>query len=106
MKKYILFVSMITLAACVSQKMLTPTQADAELAATKFPGTTMADLEEGQKLFTANCQKCHPLKNPKKFSEARLDKIVPSMAQKAKIDKETETKIHNYLVTLSQRGKK
>jgi mono/diheme cytochrome c family protein len=105
MKKTILFISLIALGACVSQKKLTPTQADADLAATKFPGMTMADLQEGQRLYTATCQKCHGLKNPKKFSETRLNEIVPIMAKKAKIDKATETKIHNYLVTLSQRSK-
>lgn len=105
MKKTILFIALIALAACASQKMLMPTDADVTIGSAKYPGMTMADLTEGHELYKMHCQKCHALKNPEKYSEAQLDKIVPSMAAKAKIDKATEDKIHRYMVTLSQRPK-
>jgi cytochrome c2 len=105
MKKTLVIIALVGLAACASQKMLTPTEADATAAASKFPGTTLADLQEGKTLYEANCQKCHGLKNPQKFTETQLDQIVPSMAAKAKVDKATETKIHHYMVALSQRKK-
>lgn len=105
MKKTLVIIALAALGACASQKVLTPTQADATVAANKFPGTTMADLEEGKRLHETHCAKCHGLKNPQNYSEAQLDQIVPAMAAKAKIDKATETKIHHYMVALSQRPK-
>jgi mono/diheme cytochrome c family protein len=104
--KKILFVTLLVAVACSSKKLFVLTQADADLAAAKYPGMTLADLEEGHRLYTANCQKCHGLKKPQKYSEARLNTIVPIMADKAKIDQATEDKILHYMVTLSQRTKK
>jgi cytochrome c2 len=56
------------------------------------------NIEEGEKLFAANCVKCHALKDPKNFTAEEWKEIVPRMAVKAKIDTDTENKILEYVL--------
>jgi cytochrome c1 len=89
-------------AAAANPGAPTPGPADAALAATKFPGTTLAQLQEGQTLYKANCVRCHELIPPKARTEAIWREVTPPMAQKARIDATTEAKILAYVVTMSQ----
>ena len=101
MKKLAVLFILAALVAC--SKVLMPTQADADRATTKFPGTTLAELNEGKTLYTDNCGKCHGLKKPTSLNEEGWRKIVPPMAKKAKINAEQEDKILKYVVTMSAR---
>jgi cytochrome c5 len=85
----------------------TPTQADADRLTAKYPGATLADLQEGKRLFEANCDNCHKLKNPAKHTEAHWKKTVPRMAGKANkhgeaIDAKTQELITRYLVAMAK----
>jgi cytochrome c5 len=99
MKKLAVLFILAALVAC--SKMLTPTQSDADRAAAKFPGLTLAELNEGKTLYADNCAKCHSLKKPKSRNEEGWRKIVPPMAKKAKITADHEDKILKYVVTMS-----
>ena len=101
MKKFIvvLFVSVVT--ACASFKPLTPTQSDADRAAIKYPGATLADLNEGKSIFELKCHKCHSLKKPFNKSEAIIQSALPRMAKKAKIDSRQEELVLKYLLTMN-----
>ena len=65
---------------------------------------TLNDLKSGQEIYNNNCDKCHKLFDPKKFSEEKLEKFVPIMAQKKKInlDKKQGDLILKYLITLGR----
>lgn len=97
--KKLYIVSMIVLAGCSASKMVTMTQADADKAAAKFPGVTLASLQEGQKLYGDNCGKCHGLKATTWGNEAQWKEIIPPMAEKAKINDTQQTLITQYLLT-------
>jgi cytochrome c5 len=104
----IFVVALATLAACSSKKSASGTvaaaaltQADADRAAAKFPGATLASLNDGKNHYENNCGKCHKLHAPADFSEEKWKKVVPPMSGKANVDKNTENLILQYVVTLS-----
>ncbi|MBX7094139.1 MAG: hypothetical protein K1X56_05415 [Flavobacteriales bacterium] len=106
MKKTIFFASMILAIACGAPKVATTTaemnQSDADRAAAKFPGTTLADLQKGKTIYEANCGKCHKLHAPNSRGEEGWKKIVPPMAKKAKLDDASMDLTLKYLVTMSE----
>ena len=110
MKKTLIILSVIFLAACGSVKLLTPTQADADRAAQKFPGMTLADLNQGKAAFEKNCTMCHSMKNPASKTEDKWRKTVPIMVGRAnkkteRIDSATQESILRYLITMSKPSK-
>jgi len=102
-----LMASVVLVACSASFTPATPTQADADRIASKYPGATLADLQEGKRLFEANCDNCHKLKNPAKKTESHWKKTVPRMAGKANkhgeaIDAKTQDLITRYLVAMAR----
>lgn len=97
--------AIVLFAACTSGKRVASvslTEADAGRAAAKFPGATLASLNEGKQHYEENCGKCHGLKRPGDFTEAEWRKEVPPMAGKANIDKKREELILQYVVTMAK----
>jgi cytochrome c5 len=78
------------------------TETDAARAAGKFPGATLASLNEGKMLYEQHCGSCHGLKKTNDYNEAEWRKIVPPMAGKAEIDKKKEDLILQYVVTMGR----
>ncbi len=98
----ILTVSVLLLAACAAKKTaVVISDADANRASAKYPGATLATLQQGKMLYENNCSKCHGLKSPTAYNEEQWGKHVKRMAPKAKIDKPTEDLILQYVVTMS-----
>lgn len=118
MKKSILILAVVAIAVACGTKKSTggvvdtmPNQADIDRVQEKFPGYTLAELNEGRKLYESNCNLCHGLKKTASESEEEWRKIVPPMVQKANkkngnaIDAAGEEKILRYVVTMSLAGK-
>ena len=98
----ILTVSVLLLAACAAKKTaVVISDAAANRASAKYPGATLATLQQGKTLYEDNCGKCHGLKSPTAYNEEQWGKHVKRMAPKAKIDKPTEDLILQYVVTMS-----
>lgn len=100
MKKTLFVISIMVLVACAAYKPMIPAQTDADRAAQKFPGTTLAELNEGKAIFEGNCNKCHSLKKPFKKTEEEVRNVLPKMAKKAKIDSKQEDLVLKYLLTM------
>lgn len=101
--RFLTFALLLVLFAC--SKSITssvPVQSDLERAKVKWPEITLAELQQGQELYIANCGKCHSLKSPQSRNEAGWRKIVPPMAKKAKINAQQEELILKYVITMSQ----
>jgi len=106
MKKiYTVLCASVLFIACASYKPLAPGAADATRAAEKFPGTTLADLEQGKSIFEQNCNKCHSLKKPFTKDEETIKSVLPKMAKRAKIDSRQEDLVLKYLLTMNSAGK-
>ncbi len=100
MKTKLILGTSIVLIACASYTLIAPTQADADRAAQKFPGTTLADLNQGKELFDKGCGKCHSKKKAFEVSDEELKSVMPSMAKKSKLDKTQEDQVFKYVVTM------
>lgn len=104
MKKLSIIASTLILVACGSTKIISISQADVDRAATKYPGITSEQLVEGQKLYAANCAKCHTLFAPGKFGEKRWKHEIEEMSGKdyANIDSKTQESITKYILTFAK----
>ena len=104
MKKITIIACSLILVACGSAKMISISQADVDRAATKYPGITSEQLVEGQKLYAANCAKCHTLYAPSKFGEKRWNHEIDEMSGKeyANIDAKTKESITKYILTFAK----
>lgn len=106
--KITMFAVAVLLSACGATKLVIPSSADAERGSQKFPGVTVASLNEGKSLFEQNCGKCHGLKDPTKRDEEKWNSVVPRMVKKVnkkagkeEIDSRKQQLLLQYLVTMS-----
>jgi cytochrome c5 len=102
--------AMIILSAC-KVSSITPSQQDVDRVSSRFPGYTLASLNEGKMLFETKCSKCHNAKKPQSRTEAQWKKIVPRMTQMANkktenITPENQEAILKYLITMAKPGEK
>jgi len=106
-RKYLVVLASVILAGCFAAKKSIPSQADADRGAAKFPGYTLAELNEGKTLYENNCGTCHSLKKPSSESEAEWRRIVPAMVKKVNknkvvLDAHSEELILRYVVTMGK----
>jgi hypothetical protein len=104
-KKISIYVTIVTLIACVSKKVLGPTQSDVDRVKDKFPGYTLTELNHGKTLYEQNCASCHILKNPSSETEEEWKKIVPEMVLKVNrkttvLSAKDQDDILKYLITM------
>jgi cytochrome c5 len=83
------------------------TQADADYISAKMGATTIAELTEGNTIYTAECGVCHGLKKPSARTEDEWKSVVPRMVVKAnakagktQINSKQEAMILKYLVAM------
>lgn len=105
LKNIIALSAFILLSGCAAVKLATPTQMDADRAASKYPGTSVEDLARGKSLYETNCGRCHGIKDPASESEEEWNKIVPIMVKKVNkngtiIDAKGQEDILRYVVTM------
>jgi hypothetical protein len=100
MRKTIVFISLLGMMACGTYKSITPSQTDLDRGKQKYPDLTMSELNLGKTLFEAKCGKCHSLARPFRVSVADVQKIMPKMAKKAGLPKESSDLVLEYLITM------
>jgi len=107
MKKLVLLSMGIYLIGCsASKNVVALSQADVDRVQTKYPGYTLAELNEGKVLYEKHCGNCHGLKPLNSQSEQGWNNVVPPMVQKAnkkegiEIGKRGEDLIIKYVTTM------
>jgi cytochrome c5 len=108
MKKLSIVAVALVFAACSSQ-LATPTQADADRGAAMHQGLTLAQLQEGKKLYAAECNRCHPLKDPAKWTAAEWSEIMPKMIKGVEkkggmLTDEQKDNLLRYAQTMAKKG--
>ncbi len=75
-------------------------------ADSQWPGTTLADLQQGRTAYVQNCAACHDLHDASELSPDEWQKVMVKMQKKAKIDDMTKDSILHYLLasTLKKDG--
>ena len=110
MKKYLMILA-IGMMACHATKNATTTvtekapevSPELRMAQAKVPGITMERIEHGNKLYVADCGKCHALKEPGNYTMERWDPILKKMYVKAKItDEADQAAIRDYVMAKSK----
>jgi hypothetical protein len=76
---------------------LSPQQA--EWAAEKWPEMTVEQLDNARTMYVMRCSGCHSLYQPAKYSLEKWDRILDTMAPKAKLDGTEREMVRRYIVT-------
>ena len=63
------------------------------------PWATLADLQEGRRLFAGRCGACHGLPEPKRYTPEKWPGLVASMAKPAQIDTAQARKILDWVLS-------
>ncbi len=102
----IALVAVIT--SCSTTKNIAVSQTDADRGAIKFPGYSLAQLNQGRLIYEENCFSCHALHKPNSQSEEQWNVIVPKMVKKVNkkagsevLTSDKKELILRYLVTMS-----
>lgn len=82
-----------------------PTAADASLAAKRWPGTTLALLNEGRTLYVRRCGTCHALYAPTELAEPEWRESIAEMRERAHVQPREEDLILKYLVAVGASGR-
>jgi hypothetical protein len=86
---------------CAAQ-LRTPTMADAVHASDRWPGTTVADLQVGQRKYVEHCSSCHSLYRPDAYPAHRWQGFVDEMVVRAKLGPDDVRDIVRYLVVSAE----
>ena len=93
-----LALALATGVGCAAQLPM-PTQTDVLRASATWPGTTLADLHDGRRLYVSHCGGCHTLYRPNEYPAAKWPALVEEMAEDTKLAKAELEAIVRYLAT-------
>jgi hypothetical protein len=93
----------VAMAGCAGQ-LRAPTMADAARAGTRWPGTTVADLQQGQRKYGDRCSSCHALYSPEAYPAHKWQGFVEEMIDRAKLAPDDVRDIVRYLVVAAESG--
>lgn len=109
-KQSVLVLCLISMAACKSSKNVSgtssaplayaPSETQVTMALKRWPGTTPAELVEGNKIYTTQCNRCHDNFPVEKFTEKKWLHEIDDMAPKAQLSPEEKTKLTKYLLSM------
>jgi mono/diheme cytochrome c family protein len=74
---------------------------DAARLASRWPGTTVEDLERGRRLYVRRCSACHTLVLPAAHPPEKWPRLVDAMAKKARLRPEEREDVVRFLVALA-----
>ena len=97
-------VFVINLLSC-SPLVKAPVSADIESVNRKGMQCDLSELHEGYTLFINKCSGCHLLHQPMEYSDDHWKKLLPEMAQKAKLSEAQTDKILKYILAKSTEPK-
>jgi len=82
-----------------------PSTADVKAASTRWPGTSIEQLQSGRRVYFAQCGKCHSLKSESAVPKEVWEETVNRMRTKngAKLSDEDVANISRYLYGIASR---
>lgn len=106
MKRNIFLGMAVLFASCAASKVvMTDTEsANYKYGKTKFASYSKEQFMQGKLINEKSCGSCHKLKDPTRFTEQQLNKIIPNMAKKAKISDTEKDLVLKYYVASGKRG--
>jgi len=83
----------------------TPTTADLGRVSSRYPGLTLAELQQGRDVYQSRCGSCHVLYQPSQHGPSEWPHLIGEMAQRAKLTEADRNRVERYLVALSSRSR-
>ncbi len=77
-----------------------PTEADVPVISDKWPSLTLAELQQGHRLYIRNCGGCHRLYSPLDHTEEEWHQLLPEMIGDANLGEAEQDLIFKYLVAV------
>lgn len=90
----LIFAAILSIASCTHK--VTPTVA-AATSVSPVKEEMVASVIEGEKTYKASCGRCHKLENPKSYTTIEWERIMKSMAVKAKLTDQQKADVSAYL---------
>lgn len=102
--KIVLIVGLTVIIYSCASKSNVPTEVakKEEPKPIEFATVLNPELTEGKMLYENNCNKCHELFEPKRFTASQWSPIIYRMQKEAGISDSDREKIYNYLTANSQ----
>jgi cytochrome c5 len=79
-----------------------PTAKDERLAADRWPGTTLADLERGRAVYVRRCSTCHTLHLPTAYSATAWPSLVETMSGKARLTTAEKYDVTRFVIAVAR----
>ena len=89
---------MLPMACATTGGVPVPDSTTVSRADDQWPGTTLADLQQGRSEYVQNCASCHNLHAASDLSPTQWEKVMVKMQKKAKLDDVTKDSILRYLL--------
>jgi len=93
---------LVWVAGCGASAIPRPAAPDASWAHQQWPGTTLADLEQGRALYVDNCGGCHTLYSPQRVVAHAFPETFYEMAAEAHVTGPERDLIEHYLRTATR----
>ncbi|HXH17473.1 MAG TPA: hypothetical protein VNJ07_00190 [Chitinophagales bacterium] len=102
MKKFITAILISAVLSGCAAMLHAPAEADVATASQHFPGITYESLQKGYHLYVTKCSGCHRLYEPSEHTGEQWRKLLPEMAERAKLNDEEQDLIYKYLMTMTE----
>jgi len=89
--------------ACVGASAPPSTPADAQWAQSRWPGTTVADLDRGRGVFLSKCSACHSLPSAGAKTPDEWGQVMTEMGDAARLSGSDRDVVLRYLSATSER---
>jgi cytochrome c5 len=90
------------LVACARTTLPSATPVDAKRASVTWPGTTVAELNQGRQIYLSKCSSCHQPVQPGSIAPKEWPQHIDEMKTRSKLDDREVRLIERYLVTMSE----
>lgn len=106
MKRATLYLLGIALVGCAGSKVaLSDTDtASYNYGKERFDGYSKQMYLQGKTLNETACIKCHKVKDPANYGEDKINKVVPKMANKAKLSDADKDLVLKYYLAAGKKG--
>jgi mono/diheme cytochrome c family protein len=102
--KVLLLISVVFTLWYCSAKVLPPTTSELIQFKQINPEVDTSSITKGYDIYARSCHKCHGLKTPGNFTNEEWNKILPTMAKRAKLTENEIGLVHNYVKMYSKKS--
>ena len=105
-RTFLLIIALVSAAALGCAAALDhPDAQDTQYASSRWPMTTLKDLQHGRALYVEKCAGCHNLHLPEEYAPDEWEGYVAYMTADAKLNPDEQIAITRFLIAASARAR-